>query len=56
MKSLKTMETETLKRMRGWRKDQMEAMQEAGQWERADSYHAEYIAPINAELSKRKVW
>jgi len=54
--TLTTTETATLVQMRAWRKDQMEAMQAAGQWERADEYHEAHIGPLNDELMRRGVW
>jgi hypothetical protein len=53
---LKKMETETLKQMRTWRKDHLEALAQANRWAEYERYHETHICPLNDELMKRGVW
>jgi hypothetical protein len=53
---MENVKTETLIQMRKDRTDRMEKLQIAGRWTIASNYHETFIAPINVELSNRKVW
>ena len=53
---LKNWTTAELVETRKTRKEQMEKLQENGWWVVASNYHETYIAPINQELTRRKVW